>query len=373
MTVSLFDPLHLRGAILPNRLVVSPMCQYSAQDGVANDWHFANLARFALGGFGTVFVEATAVSPEGRITHGDLGLWNDEQVAPLTRIAGFLKENGAVPAIQLAHAGRRAASQRPWEGDGPLGDADFSARGEGPWPVIAASAVPHRDGWQTPHAMTEVDLEVMRGHWRSAAERALKAGFEIVEIHAAHGFLLNSFLSPLANLRNDEFGGDFDGRTRFPLEIVSIIREVWPEDRPVFVRVSATDWAEGGWNGDDTVEFSRRLKALGVDVVDCSSGGVAYPKAPLAPDYQTQFASRVHRETDMASMAVGLIHEPKAAAALIAEGHADLVALAREALNDPNWPQHARATLGADPLDFDLWPVQAGHWLRNRARARLAQ
>ncbi|WP_083100106.1 NADH:flavin oxidoreductase/NADH oxidase [Pseudophaeobacter leonis] len=373
MTNSLFEPLQLRGTTLTNRLVVSPMCQYSAEEGVANDWHFANLARFALGGFGAVFVEATAVSPEGRITHGDLGLWNDDQIAPLQRIAGFLKDNGAVPAIQLGPAGRRAAAQRPWEGDGPLTDADAAARGEGPWPVIAASAIPHRDGWQTPHAMTKDDLEVMRGQWRRATERALQAGFEIVEVHAAHGFLLNSFLSPLANLRNDDHGGDFDSRLRFPLEIVSIVREIWPADRPVFVRLSATDWAEGGWNGDDTVEFARRLKRLGVDVVDCSSGGVAYPKPPLAADYQTQFASRVHRETDMAAMAVGLIDDPKAAAALIAEGHADLVALAREALNDPNWPLHARAALGADPLDFDLWPVQAGHWLRNRARARLAQ
>lgn len=367
---ALFQPVDLRSVRARNRLVVSPMCQYAAIDGLAHDWHFAHLARFALGGFGTVMVEATAVTSQGRITHGDVGLWDDAQIAPLARIAAFLRAHGAVPAIQLAHAGRRAAAQRPWEGDGPLTGADMQARGDAPWPVVAASAIPHRPGYQLPTALTESGLEQQRQAWRAATQRALQAGFDIVEVHAAHGFLINSFLSPLSNQREDGYGGDFEARIRFPLELIGIVREVWPQDKPVFVRLSATDWAEGGWNGDDTVAFAKRLLAIGVDVVDCSSGGVAYPQTPLAPDYQTQFASRVHRETRMKSMAVGLISEPAAAQALIDDGHADLIAIGREALHNPQWPLHARRALVADPLDYSHWPVQAGHWLRNREKAR---
>lgn len=369
---TLFSPVALRGLQPRNRLVVSPMCQYSAVNGFANDWHFAHLARFALGGFGIVMVEATAVTETGRITHGDLGLWNDAQIAALARIAKFLRDNGAVPAIQLGHAGRRAASQRPWEGDGPLTEADAQAGGDASWPVVAASAMAHRPNYQVPLALGEASLEAIRQDWRSATQRALQAGFDIVEVHAAHGFLLNSFLSPLANLRDDRYGGDFEGRIRFPLEVIAIVREVWPQDKSVFVRVSATDWVEGGWTGDDTVVFAKRLRELGVDVVDCSSGGIGYPTPPLAPDYQTRYAARVHRESGIKSMAVGLISEPVAAQALVADGHADLIALGREALHNPQWPLHAQRALGADPLGYELWPIQAGHWLRNRERARQA-
>lgn len=367
---SIFEPIELRSVRPSNRLVVSPMCQYSAVDGVANDWHFAHLARFALGGFGTVLVEATAVSPEGRITHGDVGLWCDAQIPPLERIAAFLKANGTVAGIQIAHAGGRAASQRPWEGDGPLTAVDSSARGEAPWPVIAASPIAHRPGYQVPHALTEPDLQRLRDAWRNAARRALQAGFDVIEVHAAHGFLLNGFLSPLTNHRVDAYGGSSENRLRFPLEIVEIVRAVWPESKPVFVRVSATDWVEGGWTGDDTVALARRLSAIGVDVVDCSSGGVGSPKPPLAPDYQTRFAARVRRESGVKSMAVGLVTEPAAAEALVAEGSADLVALGREALFDPQWPLHAQRALGGHALDFSRWPQQAGHWLRNRERVR---
>ncbi len=369
---TLFSPIALRGLQARNRLVVSPMCQYSAVNGFANDWHFAHLARFALGGFGIVMIEATAVTETGRITHGDLGLWSNAQIPPLARIAKFLRENGAIPAIQLAHAGGRAASQRPWEGDGQLTVADAQARDEAPWQVVAASACAHRPNHQVPLALDETGLEAIRQDWRTAAQRALQAGFDIVEVHAAHGFLLNGFLSPLTNLRDDGYGGDFEARVRFPLEVIGIVREVWPQDKPVFVRVSATDWVEGGWSGDDTVEFAKRLRALGVDVVDCSSGGIGYPSPPIASDYQTNFAARVHRESGIKSMAVRLISEPTAAQTLITDGHADLVALGREALHNPQWPLHAQRALGADPLNYELWPIQAGHWLRNRERGRQA-
>lgn len=370
---ALFSPFEIRDVALRNRLVVSPMCQYSAVDGMANDWHLVQLGRFALGGFGTVMVEATAVAPEGRITPGDVGLWSDAHAAPLARIAAFLKANGAAPAIQLAHAGRKASAQRPWEGDGPLTAADAEERGDAPWPVIAPSAVPHAEGWQTPTALDEEGMRRLVDAWRDAAKRALDAGFEIVEVHGAHGYLLNSFLSPVANRREDGYGGDFEGRTRFPLEVIAAVREVWPQRLPVFVRVSASDFVEGGWTADDTVAFAQRLKAIGVDVMDCSGGGVS-TKAKIAsfPGYQVPFAERVRKEAGLASMAVGLITDPAMAEAIVSEGRADLVALGREALVDPQWPLHAERALGGDPLDFGLWPVQAGHWLRNREKARRA-
>lgn len=368
----LFTPLTLRGVTLRNRVAISPMCQYSAVDGIANDWHFAHLARFALGGAGLVCVEASAVARDGRITHGDLGLWADEQVAPLRRIADFLKAHGAVPAIQLAHAGRKASMQRPWHGNGPMSAAD-RARGDEPWIPVAPSPVPIDEGWLVPAALSREDLAGLRQAWRLAARRALDAGFEIVEIHAAHGYLLNQFLSPLVNRREDAYGGDRAGRMRFPLEIAETVRAAWPADRPVFVRISAVDGAEGGWTVEDTLALAGELKARGIDVIDCSSGGIAGSatgtRIPRSPGFQVPFAERVRREVGIAAMAVGLILEPVQAEEILRRGQADIVAIGREALSDPNWPLHAERTLAGAGSGFGSWPVQAGWWLERREQA----
>lgn len=366
-SLRLFSPLQLRGVTSRNRLVVAPMCQYSAIDGYANDWHLVHLGRFALGGFGIVMVEATAVSPEGRISPDDVGLWDDAHIRPLARIAEFLRDNGAVPAIQIAHAGRKASCARPWEGDKPLPAEDPLA-----WETVAPSALPFEAGWPTPRALTVEDLAELRDSWSRAAERALEAGFDIVEVHAAHGYLLHEFLSPLSNKREDDYGGSLANRMRFPLEVVEAVRAVWPHDKPVFVRISSTDWVKDGWSLEDSVAFAARLKALGVDVVDCSSGGMAVPRDAVkpGPGYQVPFAAKIRDEAAVATMAVGLITEPQLAESIVAEGQADLVALAREALANPNWPHHAFHALGGDQQDFHAWPVQAGFWLRNRERAR---
>jgi len=369
----LFTPIALREVKLRNRIAISPMCQYSAKDGVANDWHFAHLARFALGGAGLIFVEATAVRREGRITHGDLGLWEDAQIAPLRRIAEFLKAEGAVPAIQLGHAGRKASMQRPWHGNGPL-DANDSARGEEVWPIVAPSPLPMDEGWLVPHALDRGEMATLREDFRRATLRAVDAGFEAVEIHGAHGYLLQSFLSPIGNRRNDAYGGDRAGRMRFPLEVVETVRAAWPKERPLFFRVSAVDGLEGGWTLDDTVALAQELKARGIDVVDCSSGGIAgsatAARIPRSPGFQLPFAERVRREAGIKTMAVGLILEAHQAEAALEAGQADLIAIGREALYDPNWPLRAeRALTGeAGMFDFSHWPVQAGWWLERRER-----
>jgi 2,4-dienoyl-CoA reductase-like NADH-dependent reductase (Old Yellow Enzyme family) len=367
----LLTPLALRGVELRNRAVISPMCQYSAIDGLANDWHFAHLARFALGGAGLVFAEATAIHRDGRITHGDLGLWSDAQIPPLRRIAAFLKDMGSVPAIQLAHAGRKGSMQRPWHGNGPL-DASDRARGDEPWRIVAPSALPLDAGWLTPSELDRDEMAMLREHWRQAALRALDAGFEVVEVHGAHGYLLNTFLSPLTNRRSDGYGGDRAGRMRFPLETAETVRAVWPEDRPVFFRVSAVDGIEGGSTIEDTVALARALKVLGVDVIDCSSGGLAgsatAARVPRGPGFQVPFAERVRREAEIKTMAVGLILDGAQAEAILQNGQADLVAIAREALHDPNWVLHAGTALTGDEFDFGRWPVQAGWWLERRAR-----
>ena len=369
----LFTPIALREVKLRNRIAISPMCQYSAKDGVANDWHFAHLARFALGGAGLIFVEATAVRREGRITHGDLGLWEDAQIAPLRRIAEFLKAEGAVPAIQLGHAGRKASMQRPWHGNGPL-DANDRTRGEEVWPIVAPSPLPMDEGWLVPHALDRGEMATLREDFRRATLRAVEVGFEAVEIHGAHGYLLQSFLSPIGNRRNDAYGGDRAGRMRFPLEVVETVRAAWPKERPLFFRVSAVDGLEGGWTLDDTVALAQELKARGIDVVDCSSGGIAgsatAARIPRSPGFQLPFAERVRREAGIKTMAVGLILEAHQAEAALEAGQADLIAIGREALYDPNWPLRAeRALTGeAGMFDFSHWPVQAGWWLERRER-----
>jgi 2,4-dienoyl-CoA reductase-like NADH-dependent reductase (Old Yellow Enzyme family) len=367
----LLTPLSLRGIRLRNRIVISPLCQYSAVDGVVNDWHFAHLARFALGGAGAVFVEATAVRREGRITHGDVGLWSDEQIAPLRRIAEFLRAQGAVPAIQLAHAGRKASMQRPWHGNGPLDHTD-RARGEVAWPVVAPSALPLEAGWLMPAALDVNDLANLREDWRRAALRALAAGFDIVEIHGAHGYLLHEFLSPLANRRNDAYGGDRAGRMRLPLEIAETVRAAWPKDRPVFFRVSAVDGIDGGLTIEDTVALARELKARDVDVIDCSSGGISgsatAARIARVPGFQLAFAEQIRREAGIGTMAVGLILTAAQAEAALQAGQADLIAIGREALYNPNWPLHAERALAGESAQFEHWPVQAGWWLERRER-----
>lgn len=368
----LFTPLSLRSVTARNRIAISPMCTYSAVDGFADDWHLVHLGKFAQGGAGIVFVEATAIEARGRITHGDVGIWSDAHVAPLARIASFLSKNGAVPAIQLAHAGRKASMQRPWYGNGPLGEADL-ARGDKPWDIVAPSPIPLDPGWLVPAELSLDDLAALRQRWREAAQRARAAGFEIIEVHAAHGYLLHEFLSPISNKRTDAYGGDRAARMRFPLEVVETVRAVWPADKPLFVRVSAVDAVDGGWELDDTVAFAKELKARGVDVVDCSSGGIggsatASGAVPRGLGFQVPFAARVRREAEIATMAVGLIIEPRQAESILEAGDADIIAIGRQALEEPFWPLHAATALGAFGYEDGSWPRQYGWWLERRRR-----
>lgn len=370
----LLSPLPLRGLTLRNRVVISPMCQYSAEEGMGNDWHMVQYGRFAVGGAGLVFTEATAVLPEGRITHGDLGIWSDDHIAPLARIAAFVKGQGAAAGVQLGHAGRKASMQRPWFGNGPIGPEDI-ARGDRPWRVVAPTALPIGEGWLVPEALDEAGILRVRDGFLAAARRAVEAGFDAVEIHAAHGYLLHQFLSPVTNRRNDAWGGDAAGRQRLPLEVVRGVREIWPAERPVFVRISCVDGAEGGLGLEDQVEFARALREAGVDVVDCSSGGIggsatAAKGPPRTYGFQVPYAARIRAGAGIATMAVGLIVDPRQAEAVLRSGAADLVAIGRQALEDPNWPQHAAAVLGGDgAMRYGEWPRQHGWWLENRAAA----
>jgi 2,4-dienoyl-CoA reductase-like NADH-dependent reductase (Old Yellow Enzyme family) len=346
----LFAPLTQRGVTFPNRIAVSPMCQYSCEDGFANDWHLVHLGSRAVGGAGLVIVEATAVTAEGRISPGDMGLWKDAQTGPLQRIVEFVHQNGARAAVQLAHAGRKASTARPWDGGKKIDPA------QGGWAdVFAPSAIPFSSSYPQPIALDKADIRSIVKAFASAAERALTAGFDLVEIHAAHGYLLHEFLSPLSNHRADEYGGSFENRTRALVETVDAVRQVWPEDRPLWVRISATDWAEGGWNEDESARLGSVLKQHGVDLVDTSSGGlVEYAKIPVGPGYQTQFAEKIRREAGIATGAVGVITDPAQADTIIRTGQGDVVLLAREMLRDPYWPLHAAEKLGfAAP-----WPVQ---------------
>lgn len=366
---TLLSPVTIRGVTARNRLTVSPMCQYSAGAGLANDWHFAHLARFALGGFGMIMVEATAVTPEGRITHGDLGLWNDQQMVPLARIAAFLKAQGSVPAIQLAHAGRKASTQRPWEGDAALTEKELLANAEAPWRTFAPSAIAHTQGRLVPHELDADGLDRIRAGFVSAAKRADAAGFEVVEVHCAHGYLMNEFLSPIANMRSDRYGGSLDNRMRYPLEVIEAVRAVWPAHKALFVRISAVDGVEGGTTLDDSVTLAARAGELGADVIDVSAGGVAptFNVSP-GPAYLAPFAHAIKKRAKVQTMAVGLITEPRQAAHIIDDGQADLVAIGREALYNPQWPLHAEKELTGNTLDFSAWPVQEGHWLARRAQ-----
>jgi 2,4-dienoyl-CoA reductase-like NADH-dependent reductase (Old Yellow Enzyme family) len=330
--------------------MVSPMCQYSATDGVPNDWHFQNLASRAVGGAGIVFAEMTNVEARGRITAGCMGLWNDTQRDALARIARFVKAQGAVAGIQLAHAGRKGSTTRPWEGGKGL------APEQGGWPIIAPSAVPFGEGSPVPQAMDEKTIAGTVALFAPAARRAREAGFDVIELHGAHGYLISSFLSPITNRRTDRYGGSFENRIRFLLEVVDAVRSEWPDDKPLFVRISCTDWMEGGWDLDASVRLAQLLKAGGkVDLIDCSSGGVdPRQKVNAFPGYQVPFAAAVRSRADIATGAIGLINSPEMAEQIIASGQADLVVMARAFLNDPYWPLHAAKALKAKIP----WPPQ---------------
>ena len=347
----LFTPLPMRGVTLRNRIAVSPMCQYSAEDGFAGDWHLVHLGSRAVGGAGAVMVEATAVEARGRISPADTGIWKDDHIEPLSRIARFVGQQGAVPGIQLAHAGRKASTRRPWEGGGVIGEH------EGGWPTIAPSAVPFRAGDPAPAELSKAGIGGVVEAFAAAARRALQAGFSLLEVHGAHGYLIHQFLSPLSNRRTDEYGGPLAQRMRLALEVIAAVRAEWPSDLPLWLRISATDWVTGGWTPDDSVELARRGAALGVDLVDCSSGG-SDPAAPvpLAPGYQVPFAERIRREAGVLTGAVGMITTPAQAGGIIRDGHADVVLLAREFLRDPYFPLHAARALGLEPQP----PVQYG-------------
>jgi 2,4-dienoyl-CoA reductase-like NADH-dependent reductase (Old Yellow Enzyme family) len=344
----LFSPLTLRETTFKNRVFVSPMCQYSAVDGVPNDWHFVHLGSRAVGGAALVMVEATGVSPQGRISPGDTGIWNATQAEAFARIARFIRTQDSLPGIQLAHAGRKASASEPWRGDQPLNAA------EGAWQTLAPSAVPYNDKWPTPLAMGEQDIDTVRAQFRAAAERALQAGFEVVEVHMAHGYLLHEFLSPLSNRRSDAYGGSLENRMRFPLAVAQAVREVWPAQKPVFVRISASDWVEGGWDLEQSIALAQALKALGIDFIDCSSGGNVRAKIPVAPGYQVPFAEAIRRQVGIATGAVGMITKAKQAEDIVAQGKADAVLLARELLRDPYWPLRAAHNLKAEIP----WPQQ---------------
>lgn len=348
--MSLFEPLALRGLTLRNRIVVSPMCQYSSDDGFADDWHLVHLGQFATGGAAVVFTEATAVRPEGRISPQDLGIWKDEQVEMLARIGRFVRAQGAVFGMQLAHAGRKASTARPWEGAGPL------APGSGGWaPIVAPSAIPFDDGWQTPQALDTAGIARVVDAFRAAAIRALTAGAQILEVHAAHGYLLHEFLSPLANHRTDAYGGSFENRARIVREVVTAIRAVWPESNPVSVRITGTDWRDDGWTPDDAVALARLLAEDGADVIDVSSGGIVpRVRIPVGPGYQVRFAERVKREAGVVTGTVGLITSAEQADTIIRNGQTDLVLLARELLRDPHFPLRAARELRVE----GPWPKQ---------------
>ncbi|HKJ32314.1 MAG TPA: NADH:flavin oxidoreductase/NADH oxidase [Balneolales bacterium] len=344
----LFTPLKIREITFNNRIFVSPMCQYSSKDGLPTEWHMVHLGSRAIGGAGLVLTEATAVVPEGRISPDDMGIWSNEHAEALKPITRFIKEHGSVAGIQLGHAGRKASTAAPWLGGKPV---DENHRG---WQTFGPSPVAFGD-YPVPKELSKEDMRVLISSFTDAALRSLEAGFEVAELHMAHGYLLHQFMSPLSNKRDDEYGGNFENRIRFPLEVAEAVREVWPETYPLFVRISATDWADGGWDLDQSVELSKAFKKIGVDFVDCSSGGlVSYAKIPARPGYQVRFAQEIKRNADIATGAVGIITQPNQAEQILVTNQADAVLLAREFLRDPYWPLHAAKALGDDIK----WPVQ---------------
>ena len=368
MTASplLFEPLTIKSTTLNNRIVISPMDQYSAVDGVPTDYHLVHYGKFAMGGAGAVIVEATGVSEAGRITNGCPGLYNQEQIDAFRPITDFIRQQRSVPGVQIGHGGRKASTQRPWEGGGPVSPKEI-AKGDKLWQPYGPSDLALSEGWLTPKMMDDGDLKQTRQDFADAAKRALDAGFDLLEIHMAHGYLLQTFLSPLSNTRNDGYGGDIEGRMRFPLEVAEAVRDAWPQDKPLFVRISSVDGIDGGWEMDDSLVLAKALKKRGVDVIDCSSGGNSPKGATNAnlkrgPGYQVPFAERIKQEVGIQTMAVGLIREPDFAEQILQEGRADLVAIGRQALVDPFWALHAAQHFDIDP-DFEKWPQQYAWWL----------
>lgn len=368
----LFTPFTLRKLTLKNRLMVSPMCQYSSIDGFASAWHDVHLGRFALGGFGLVMVEASAVTPEGRISYADMGIWDEAHIAPLERIVDFVHDQQAAAAIQLAHAGRKASRPSPWRPELPDTQDELDAIGYRDWQPVAPSAAPHTEGWKVPHELTVGEIQDIVQSFADAASRADRAGFDIIEIHAAHGYLIDQFLSPLANMRTDEYGGTLENRMRFALQVVNAVRKVWPEAKPLFMRFSVQDWHPDGWQVEDSVELAKQVKALGVDLIDCSSGGFDGAKVEVGPSYQVPLAQQVRAGAQIATSAVGLIPDAVEAERIIADGDADLVALARAALDNPNWPVHALRELDASDAAYGLWPKQAGYAVKAMDRVLAA-
>src|SRR6201997_2978588 len=346
----LLEPLAIRGLTFSNRIFVSPMCEYSSTDGYANDWHLVHLGSRAVGGAGLVFTEATAVLPEGRISPQDLGIWKDDHIEFLARIVRFIHGQGSIAAMQLAHAGRKASTYRPWEGNGAIPES------AGGWKkVVAPSALPFADNYPLPQAVTKDGIQEVVRAFAAAARRACEAGFRVIEIHAAHGYLIHEFLSPLSNQRSDAYGGSFENRIRILCEIVAAVRRVWPERLPLFVRISATDWVDGGWDIQQSIELARQLRQIGGDLIDCSSGGsVPHAKIPAGPGYQTPFAQRIRQDAEILTGAVGMITSPVQAEQIIGTGQADTIVIAREFLRDPYWPLRAAKELGQSIS----WPVQ---------------
>ena len=345
----LLSPLKIKSVTFKNRIVVSPMCQYSSVDGFANDWHLVHLGSRAIGGAALVIQEATAVTAAGRISYADMGIWKDEHIEKLKQITGFIHQHGSIAGIQLAHAGRKASTDIPWIADGQIHS------GENTWQTVSASAIPFRDTDMLPHALTVNEIEEVVNDFKVAAIRSLKAGYKVIEIHAAHGYLINQFLSPLSNKRTDEYGGSFENRIKFLLEIVAAIQTVWPEELPLFIRISATDWVEDGWSTDDSIKLSAILKDKGVDLIDASTGGISpVAKIPVGPGYQVQFAEAIKKQTGILTGAVGVIVNPKQAEEILEKEQADLIIMAREHLRDPYFAMHAAYEFGED-ID---WPVQ---------------
>ncbi|SHM49502.1 NADPH dehydrogenase NamA [Mucilaginibacter sp. OK098] len=345
----LFSPIKIKNIEFKNRLVVSPMCEYSSEDGFANNWHLVHLGSRAVGGAALIITEAAAVSPEGRISYGDLGIYKDEHIEKLKEITDFIHAHGAVAGIQLAHAGRKASHELPWNGNAQISSDQLNG-----WKAVAPSAIPFTSAEETPIELDKAGIEKVKADFKAAAVRALKAGFKVIELHGAHGYLIHEFLSPLSNHRADEYGGSFENRIRFLLEVIESVKEAWPAENPLFIRISSSDWTEGGWTADDSVALAKILINKGIDLVDCSSGGNVLAKIPLKPGYQVEFAEKVKKEAGILTGAVGLITESKQADEIIQTSQADLVIMAREFLRDPYFPLRAAFELGHEVK----WPVQ---------------
>ena len=368
---NLFTPISIRGVVFPNRIVVPPMCQYSAHEGYVDDWHLVNLGRFAIGGAGLIITEATAVQKKGRITHGCPGLWTDAQIVGHSRIAQFISRNGAIPGIQLGHAGRKASMQRPWHGNGPLNEDDFRS-GDMPWKIVAPSACSVGEGWEIPEELTIEEIHELIDDFATAAKRAVSAGYRVIELHGAHGYLIHSFLSPISNQRTDKYGGDLYGRMRLAIETSDALRQSIPDEIPLFFRVSSTDNIDNGWSIENSVKLAKELKQVGVDLIDCSSGGISGSATAAAgkrmPGYQVPYAHEIKKNAEIMTMAVGLITHPEQANHIIESEQADLVAVAREALFNPMWAAQAAQYLHQDK-QFTLWPEQSRWWLERREKS----